>query len=243
MFLFISNLLPLIPHGKQEFDELPDDISLHGQVTSIQPIQNTIEGIAWVSDRWMEATGQLQGWSLFAPTIPFQGGFVAVEFRWDNGKSDKVASRFEPRDPNHFGNWPGTYERLFNYESRFVILPNFWPEAKLGPAGGRWDLEWRDAITQRVQVQWKSIRAYLRWQRDRYIKDHPDLAPPTEAILSVHLYRTPDPLKPPWKPDGPDPRPLARWRPNVESPPGILPIQVCTNPAKEHFDWVSMPDH
>src|SRR5216684_3308202 len=163
LFLFTSNLLPLIPHGRQELDELTYDISLHGQATSIEPIQQAIEGISLVSDRWMEATGQLQGWSLFAPIFPPQAGFVAVEFRWNDGSHDRVHSRFEPSDPLHYARPPGTDSRLFNYESRFVILPAFWPESKLGPDGEPGQLEWSQAITERARVQWKSMHAYLRW--------------------------------------------------------------------------------
>jgi hypothetical protein len=238
LFLFMSNVLPLIPHGRQEHDELTDDINLHGQATSIEPVQRIIEGVSGVSDRWMEATGQLQGWSLFAPIFPPQAGFVAVEFRWQDGSHDLVKSRFEPADPLRYSRPPGTYERLFNYESRFVILPAFWPESKLGPDGRPWELEWAEAITERVRVQWKSMRAYLRWQRDRYMREHPNLPPPEEAILLVDLYITPGPEDRPWAPKGPVSRHLARWQLEVSPPPGFLPIEVCTDPAKEHFEWL-----
>jgi hypothetical protein len=242
LFLFTSNVLPLVPHGKQELDELTDDISLHGHSTSIEPIQQAIEGISLVSDRWMEATGQLQGWSLFAPTFPPQGGFVAVQFRWNDGSSEVLKSSFEPPDPAHYFRPPGTYGRLFNYESRFVILPDFWPAAMLGPEGGPGGLEWREAITRRVRVQWKSIRAYLRWQRDRYVNEHPKGPPPMEVILVVDLYETPGPNEQPWKPKGPFARPLARWRPEVSPPQGYLPLEVCTDPAQEHFEWILAPN-
>lgn len=238
LFLFSSNLLPLIPHGEPEFDELSDDISLHGQATSIKPIQQAIEGVSLVSDRWMEATGQLQGWSLFAPIFPPQAGFVAVEFQWKDGSRDLVHSRFKPADPLQYCRLPGTDGRLFNYESRFVILPVFWPKSKLGPDGGPWDLEWSAAITERARVQWKSMHAYIRWQIQRYMKDHPGVHPPAEVIMLVELYVTPGLGDQPWAPQGPVARPLARWRLEVSPPPGFLPMEVCTDPAKEHFEWL-----
>jgi hypothetical protein len=236
-FLFLSNFLPLIPHGREEHDELIDDINLHGQFTHVEPAQEVIETAARLTDRWMEATGQLQGWSLFSPTFPPQAGFVAVKFGWSDGSRDEVKSRFEP-DPLYYFRPPGTFGRLFNYESRFVILPAYWPEARLGPSWWPWEIEWSEAVTRRVQVQWKSMRAYLRWQWDRYLKEHPDVPPPSEVVLVIDLYLTPRPHEHPWAPRGPFERPLARWRPQVEPPAGRLPIEVCIDPAKEIFEWI-----
>jgi hypothetical protein len=237
LFLFLSNFLPFVPHGREEHDELIDDVNLHGRVSQVEPIQDAIETLARVTDRWMEATGQLQGWSLFAPTFPPQAGFVSVKFRWSDGATDVVKSRFEP-DPQHYFRPPGTYGRQFNYESRFVILPAYWPETRLGPSWWPWEIEWSEAIARRVQVQWKSMRAYLCWRRDRYIKEHPQTPPPAEAILMVDLYLTPSPRQHPWEPQGPFVRPLARWRPEVVPPAGRLPVEVCIDPSKEVFEWV-----
>jgi hypothetical protein len=237
LFLFLANFLPLVPHGREESDELIDDVNLHGQTTQVKPVQDAIEGIACVTDRWMEATGQLQGWSLFAPTFPPQAGFVSVKFGWNDGSKDALQSRFEP-DPLHYLRLPGTYGRQFNYESRFVILPAYWPEARLGRSWWPWEKEWSEAITRRVQVQWKSMRAYLRWRHDRYMKEHPEAPPPTEAVLIIDLYLTPLPVQHPWNPQGPWPRPLARWRPDVTPPPGQLPVEACIDPAKETFMWI-----
>jgi hypothetical protein len=242
LFLFLSNVLLLVPHGKPEFDEITDDLAVHGQATSVLPVQEGIEAIATVSDRWMEATGQLQGWPLFGPNFPPQAGFVAVQFRWDDGASIMVKSPFEPQDPLHYFRSPGTSALLYNYEMRFVFMPVYWPEARMGPSWWPWEKEWREAITRRVQVQWKSMRAYLRWQRNRYVSDHPDLPPPTEAILLFDSYLIPRPAEQPWNPKGPFQRPLARWRPGIEPPPGRLPIEVCTDPAKETFEWISPPE-
>jgi hypothetical protein len=237
LFLFLSNFLPFVPHGHEEYDELIDDVNLHGRVTQVEPIQETIETISRVTDRYMEATGQLQGWSLFAPTFPPQAGFVSVRFGWSDGSTDVVKSRFEP-DPLHYFRPPGTYGRLFNYESRFVILPAYWPESRLGTAWWPWEMEWSEAVSRRVQMQWKSMRAYLRWQSDRYRKEHPDVLHPTEAVLMINLYLTPLPHEHPWNPKGPDRRPLARWRPEVSPSAGYLPVEVCIDPAKEIFQWI-----
>jgi hypothetical protein len=238
VFLFLANFLPFVPHGHEEFDELIDDVNLHGRATTIEPVQQAIEDVAWVSDRWMEATGQLQGWSLFAPSFPPQAGFVAVRFGWSDGSQEVVKSRFE-RNPMRYCRPPGTHGRLFNYESRFIILPAYWPEARLGASWWPWEMEWREAITHRVQMQWKSMRAYLRWRRDQYLKGHPESPPPTEAVLMIDLYLTPGPREQPWAPKGPFVRALARWRPDVQPPAGRLPIEVCVDPGKETFEWIS----
>jgi hypothetical protein len=237
LFLFLSNFLPFVPHGREQYDELIDDVNLHGQVTQVRPVQDAIEDVACITDRWMEATGQLQGWSLFAPTFPPQAGFVSVRFGWPDGSHDVVKSRFEP-DPLHYVRLPGTYGRQFNYESRFVILPAYWPEARLGLSWWPWESEWSEAVTRRVHVQWKSMRAYLRWCRDRYMKEHPGTLPPAEAALVVDLYLTPLPDQHPWNPRGPFSRPIARWRPEATPPDGYLPIEVCSDPQKEIFGWI-----
>jgi hypothetical protein len=229
-FLFMSNFLPLIPHGKEEHDELTDDLVLHRQAPSVPPGQNAIEGLAMVTDRWLEVTGQLQGWSLFAPTFPPQAGFVVVELRWNDGKSPvSLSSRFEPEDPLHYFRFPDFDGRLFNFESRLCILPNYKTRQAVSedPEG------WKKLITERVRTQWKSIRAYLRWRcRDQ-------VSPPDEMILVIHLYETPEPHEKLWIPAGPHERVLARWRPGVEPPPGCLRVEVCTDPISRRFEWIA----
>src|SRR5207249_2880892 len=118
LFLFLSNFLPFVPHGHEERDELIDDINLHGRVSQVEPIQDAIETLARITDRWMEATGQLQCLSLFAPALPLQAGLISVTFPWSDSATDVVNSRFEP-DPQHYFRLTGTYGRPFNYESRF----------------------------------------------------------------------------------------------------------------------------
>jgi hypothetical protein len=234
-FLLMSNFLPFVPHGKEEHDELTDDLTLHGQATKVEPLQSAIEGLALVTDRWLEVTGQLQGWSLFAPTFPPQAGFVSVELRWNNVNApdrEILSSRFEPQDPLHYFRIPDSDGRLFNFESRLCILPNYKTQQTVAedPEG------WKEAITDRVRAQWKSIRAYLRWR----CRDH--VPPPEEMILVIHLYETPEPYEKPWKPAGPFARPLARWRPGVEPTVGCLPVEVCTDPAARRFEWIPIDE-
>jgi hypothetical protein len=238
-FLLMSNFLPFVPHGKEEHDELTDDLTLHGQATGVRPLQNAVEGLALVTDRWLEVTGQLQGWSLFAPTFPPQAGFVAVELRWNNFSpplGETLLSRFEPEDPLHYFRVPDSHGRLFNFESRLCILANYRvPQAVADDPD-----KWKEEITGRVRTQWKSIRAYLRW------RSRGQVLPPDEATLVIHLYETPGPYEKPWEPAGPFTRPLARWRPGVEPPPRCLPVEVCTDPAARRFEWISneeQPSH
>jgi hypothetical protein len=80
------------------------------------------------------------------------------------------------------------------------------------------------------------MRAYMRWKMDAYLRAHPELPPPREAILFMHVYRTPEFGKPlDWT------RAeicVARWRINDSAAPGTLPLEVC-DPLTGQF--VSLP--
>jgi hypothetical protein len=56
--------------------------------------------------------------------------------------------------------------------------------------------------------------AYLGWRLAAFERVQPDLPPPAEVILSMHLYRIPSPPGPePWDWDDLGLHPVARWRP------------------------------
>lgn len=237
-FLAASNLLPLFPHGYRERDEMTDDITLPGTTTDVRFVQAGIDVTANVARRYGEATGQMQGWALFAPGVARQAAFLVVELRWrgEDGGIDRTVrldSSFEPSDPTNYIHWPSSDCRLFNYEFRLTNPLWFWSEENF-----RADPEdWRDWLTYRVARQWKSMRAYMNWRMRRYLAEHPDESMPTETVLLVRLH----PIPPPTADIATAPpryeRPLALWKLQYNDL-GNLPVEVF-DPVADRFVTLS----
>jgi hypothetical protein len=231
-FLAAANLVPFVPHGKPAEGELSDSRS-NPQLPDMQgPAQEAINVVAGSAECWARATGQVQAWWLFAPTFPDESTFPAVELRWDSPSSAaartqrlppvRLGSVIEPADPRNYFHVPGSFDRLFHYEIRLGLIFWGWSEQSLKEHP---DL-WRQAVENRVRHQAKSVRAYLRWRIARFQAEHPELPPPQQAILFIRLYKTP-PSGSALQWQGPFELPLARWLPEQDSSPGVLPIQMC----------------
>lgn len=214
-----------------------------------------------IATRWVELTGQVQSWELFAPNVWYDIPFVAVELRWDEPANGSRAaaglvaalaerqslsatsawlaaappapvyllSDNEPRDIHH-------YFRLGHFRLRrlegqidkdFFVPPGKTPEDMTD--------KWRLEVFDRVRAQSAIMRAYLEWRWNRYFVEHPDCATPKQVILHVRLYRIPPPDTTPWTWEGPEDRPLARWRPHVRYIPGKPQVEVYDLIA-ERFD-------
>lgn len=236
IFMISANLLGMIPHGRPEEDELSDY-----RVTAIETAdrghaQRAVDALAEVTDCWGQGTGQMQAWWLFAPTFPLQATFPLVELSWDDGQTPPVrlATFDEPENPYAYFRPLGSGDRLFHYEVRLGLLFTTWsPEsfAKLGP-------QWRDGIAQRIRRQWKSMQAYIRWRTNQFEHEHPELPPPSQAILRLRVFRSPsvDEKPPTWAP--PAEVCVARWRIGVTPAPGMLPLEMC-DPVTGQFVPVS----
>jgi hypothetical protein len=230
LFLGVANILPLIPHGEPEEGELSDSRSMPAETRG--PNQDIIDRVAKVSDRWAAMTGQVQAWWLFAPDFPRQASFPLVELRWHNDRSIapiRLHSPQEPTDPHEYLRLPGSMDRFFHYEVRLGLIYLNWDgkSVKDEPEA------WRQVVTERVRRQWKSIRAYLRWRLSEYQRQYPYVPTPDEMILSIRLYRTPEPGASLPAHIEPLEQPLARWRPGVVQT-GCLPIEVC-DPVTRQF--------
>jgi hypothetical protein len=214
-----------------------------------------------VATRWLELTGQVQSWELFAPNVWYDIPFVAVELRWDeapNGArsaaglvatlagmqplpaasawiaaapsaSVYLLSDNEPRDIHHYFRM-GRF-RLRRLEGQidkdFYVPPDKTAEDMTD--------QWRREVFDRVRSQSAVMRVYLEWRWNRYHAEHPDCATPKQVILHVRLYRIPPPDTAPWVWEGPEDRPLARWRPHVRYVPGRPQVEVYDLIA-ERFD-------
>src|SRR5437764_15333300 len=100
VFLPAANLIDFIPRrpGPHDTDPVMDAYQERGTFTTVEPLQRSVEVAGDVLDFWSEATGQDQGWSLFAPGSPPHSLFQSVELRFADGEVVEVRSRFEPND-------------------------------------------------------------------------------------------------------------------------------------------------
>jgi hypothetical protein len=155
---------------------------------------------------WAELTGQEQSWALFAPDVADYVPFVTVDLRWQDRPPWRLPALNAPADPQHFfrlGNF--RYRRV---ESALEVSPE--QGRPFEPSGAAW----RAALER--QVAWKEADriAYLRWRLSAFLSERPDLPPPSEVVLSMHLHRIPAPPGPePWDWDDLGVYPVARWRP------------------------------
>jgi len=101
----------------------------------------------------------------------------------------------------------------------------------------RWQLQ----LEARLRQEWDTLRAYLRWRIQSYLREHPDKSRPRQVILHLRRYqiRPPDASTgSPW--DGPERYPWARWRPGSACPPYYLPVEVFS-PLTQEFEWLHGP--
>jgi hypothetical protein len=245
IFLGASNLLAFFPHAEPAEGELSDARNAPLPANDSGPWQSAIDLGLEATSRWAGYTGQIQAWWLFAPEFPNQATFPTVELRWDDPESSenteslpklvRLTSSLEPPDPqSYFRPWPSD-DRLFHYEARLGLIMLPWHKELLEEEPELW----REALQTRVQRQWRSMRAYLRWCVRRYQDDHPESPPPRQAVLLISIYRTPDPGQRPTTWGGPDVQPLARWLPEREGNHACLPIQAW-NPLVNRFVDLSM---
>jgi hypothetical protein len=242
-FLFASNLIAFVPHGDAEEGEMSDSRRMPVGIDAAEPIQKVTNLAGCVTDCWAHLTGQIQAWWLFAPSFPSQSTFPVVELRWDDpdkpasseanlpGPPVRLHSVLEPENPSCYFRPPGSFDRLFHYEVRLGLLLTTWNGH---PKNVQEYAEWEDAIRNRVRRQWKSMRAYMRWRIQEFQKEHPELPPPTQAILIIRVYPSAAPERDSSSKPAPLEKAYARWRPAADGDGDFLPVEMC-EPRSDHF--------
>lgn len=227
IFLTLANLMQFVPREmpaqKGEFDIR---VQREGTATSVRPIQDTINALGTVIDRYGEVSGQVQAWSLFAPEFGTQSVFPSVECMTDNRRVT-IHPKHLPADPANYFRWPGPLSRLNSYDFLIAVIYGNYTEQSLAERGE----EWRDAVLQRVRDQQRSLEAYFRFSLKLFRELYPDLPTPHEMIVSVIV--TPSPF--PGQTERPPSLtvPLARWLPDQQPQAGCLPIQAYDPVAKQ----------
>lgn len=230
IYLPLSNLWQLLPR------ELPAEtsgdirIQKEGSATSIRPLQVAINSTGMFIDRYGEATGQAQVWSLFAE-FGRQTIIPVVEFEFMD-KDGQVVMRNEPPlmrlNPDRYLRWPGADSRLLSYEFLLAVVYWHYSESSLQARGP----EWREAVRAHVRRVHKQIEAYFRYQLATLRRDQPNLPEPVAGILKVRIHPSPQPgerTRPPAFL-----MPLARWSPNLPADAKRLPVEAY-DPVQKEF--------
>jgi hypothetical protein len=262
LFLVGANFCEVTRHYLGPSTDLRETFPALGDEDSA--VRRQLAKFEQVLTRWSELTNQAQGWSLFAPNVWRNIPFAGVELRWDEEPTIAGAavsmlgmiagseplpalawcampaprppvyllSDNEPPDVSHYFR-VGLF-RLRRFESNLDV------SLYVQPDKSKEDMQdsWRQSIFEKVRSEANAIRAYLEWRWRKYQAAHPDVETPKQVVLHVRVYRIPPPPGGrPWMWDGPDDRPMARWRPHVRYPTGAPPVEVYDLVA-ERFDML-----
>ena len=219
IFIPLANLLDFFPHRAIRLDELTD---LREVPPEMVQAPAAVHALSAVTDRWAQITGQQQMWWLFAPQFPPQATFPAVELRWSDRPAVRLLSSLEPADTTSYFRPVGSDDRLFQYEIHLGLGMVFWNEQT---AAAEADV-WREHFRNLVRMQWKSMRAYLRWRTNQFAAEHPHLPPPEEAVLLIRIFPTLPPDASFTESIQPTTQPLARWQISADSSDGFLPVEA-----------------
>jgi hypothetical protein len=218
LYIPLANFIQLIP---REPAPLPEEISgrlqREGQATDVEPVQAAIDNTGHACDSWGEATGQGQGWSLFAPRFGEAGTFLTLDVLSDDGTRTELRSQFEPADPDHYVRFDVMNYRLFYREMSYALIYSTWTPESFAKQGE----EWRQVLRKHVTTFRSSLSAYVLWWSK---SERPDTNP-IEVTISVRVILPPRNDQPRPKPEV---VPLARWRENQ-----LVPF----DPIRGRFEW------
>jgi hypothetical protein len=229
----LTNVFEFIPRRETPADHYPELSTTQrwGRFTRIEPLQETTELAGDVFAFWGEVTGQEQGWNMFTPDFPPHTVVPIAELRWADGSTARVASRFNPRDPEHpQSRWPLIHDREFNYEANITMIGwHATPEA-VAAKPDVWG-----KLPQRVRENNTLVLRWLVWKSHTYMTANPGTPEPVEVILVFQYIPTPLPNDAPNAPRKPAfERPFARWFPSGPRAPGLLPLEGF-NPVTRQF--------
>jgi len=232
-YLPAANLIDFVPRRMGDHDLNPaiDPFQEAGAFTDFEPLQRAAERVGDAIDCWSELSGQDQGWKLFSPGTPSHSLFPAVEFRFADGTTEQVRSRFEPADLTHPPMRPPVVnDRYYNYESQFTTPGWYSCRESLDLYPEMWSKE----LPKTVRDNHRHIIAWLKWQTALYRAAHPERGSPVEVVLMYRFIPTPKPHGPPgWT--GPiTERPYARWLPGGPAEAGMLPVEGFDPIANEY---------
>ena len=179
-----------------------------------------MEGSTTLTNRWSQATLQLQNWSLFAPNVGIDCVFPALLLSDDEppdaplGQNDSpahfdvrgkiVLSENEPADPTSYVRWG--HFRLRRFEGNLVTYLS--PQENETPAETA--ERFRDRIKAYVSDYPELLLGYMRWRFQQSKEPSP-----RQVILLMRRYTIKSPDAGADFYSGPYTMPVARWRPGA----------------------------
>ncbi len=237
VFLVLANLFEFFPHRVHRLDEMNYYRELPAGSKTPYPM---VHALAEVTDRWAQLTGQYQIWWLFAPDVPAQATFPVVELHWDDSDEEltpiRLTSAAEPADTANYFHQLTAADRLLYYEANLCVGYAYWIDSPLAADADGWQKLQFDLVAS----QWKSMRAYMRWQMNQFLEQRPDLPPPSEVRLLVRSYPTPAADAAPASRGPPSDRPVARWRCAESGSGNWLPVEAY-DPCSDCFVRLRIP--
>jgi hypothetical protein len=225
VFLPAANLIHFVPLRPADSENGPGAAQYQkvGRFTSAEPLQRAADGAGTVLDFWSGASGQEQGWSLFAPGTPPYSVFLAAEFHFADGTSEAVRSEFEPADRrNPPPRAPLLTNRPFNNEEQLIYAVLFLPPEEVAglyapPEGVAGLREYYRELPAAARANRAAARAWLAWKAKQFAESHPERGTPTAVVLKHRYIPTPRPGEPAdWTRPAAE-RPFIRWRPADDS--------------------------
>jgi hypothetical protein len=224
-FLPAANLIHFVPLRPTGTERGPgaNAHQQEGAFTTAEPLQRAAEYAAAALDLWSGASGQEQGWSLFAPGTPPYSVFLATEFHFADGTRETVRSEFEPADRrNPAPRAPLVGNRPFNNQEQLIYAVMFLPPEEVAelyvPPEALANLrECHRELPKAARANRGPARAWLKWQAKQYAAAHPGRGAPVVAILKHRYIPTPKPGEPAEWTRPVVERPFIRWRPADDS--------------------------
>jgi hypothetical protein len=222
VFIPAANLIVFVPRrASAPLEPASHEYQVRGTFTSFEPLQRTVDRAGDAVEFWAEASGQVQGWSLFAPGPPPYSVIPAAEFQFADGTSDTALSPFEPADKlNPPLRAPLFDNRAFNTEASLTYNVTFAPPELVGRAPEHFRHLPETALAARGPV-----RAWLALRLKEYRAAHPERPAPVAVVLKHRYIPTPPPGAPRGWTLPVAERPYARWFPATDAYEGYDAVE------------------
>jgi hypothetical protein len=223
VFLPLYNFLMLVPRQAPPLpEEMLTTFQAQGRASRFDAVQIPIDAAGNACERWSEGTGQVQGWSLFAPRFGAAGTFLTLKVTAADGTTSELRSRFEPADVDHFFRYDLVHYRQFYREQSYSIIYGRWYPGSFEKEGEAW----REVIADVAKTFRRSLSAYVRWRLAEEWRPADAGKTAKEVIVAVRVFLAREPGTAGPRPE-PVTLPLARWV--ADRPDQLAPYDPVTN--------------